>query len=172
VVVAVVPSSAHADIASEAAPHLRDGQTVVLYPGRTCAAIEFTKVLRDQLCGTDVIVASGVGFCAPTATERLRIPYDASGADRNEGVRDRPAHTEPPLSRRRPDHDLCPWPLWDVDTVCQRGGRMNSIIRRACVVDRTACWRRGRTVRKRGIEQLSVSELARYASDVCAALVR
>src|SRR4029450_12024151 len=43
VVMVVVPSSAHAAIAATAAPYLRDGQIVVLHPGRTCGAQEFTK---------------------------------------------------------------------------------------------------------------------------------
>ena len=46
-IMVVVPSSAHADIARSVAPHLKDGQIVVLHPGRTCGAIEFAKVLRD-----------------------------------------------------------------------------------------------------------------------------
>ena len=37
-VMVVVPSSAHADIARAAAPHLKDGQIVILHPGRTCGA--------------------------------------------------------------------------------------------------------------------------------------
>ncbi len=43
----VTPSSAHREIASDARAHLKDGQIVVLHPGRTCGAIEFTKVLED-----------------------------------------------------------------------------------------------------------------------------
>jgi opine dehydrogenase len=57
VVMVVVPSSAHADVARAAAPHIRDGQIVVLHPGRTCGAIEFVKVLHDQSCRADVTVA-------------------------------------------------------------------------------------------------------------------
>ncbi|MBM3190760.1 MAG: NADP transhydrogenase subunit alpha, partial [Chloroflexi bacterium] len=53
----VVPSSAHAEIAKAAAPHLRDGQIVVLHPGRTGGCLEFTKVLRGEGCEADVIVA-------------------------------------------------------------------------------------------------------------------
>src|SRR4030042_1977416 len=44
-IMVVVPSSAHADIARAAAPYLRDGQIIVLHPGRTGGAIEFAKVL-------------------------------------------------------------------------------------------------------------------------------
>ena len=43
-VMIVVPSSAHADIAKACAPYLTDGQIVILHPGRTCGAIEFSKV--------------------------------------------------------------------------------------------------------------------------------
>ena len=57
VIMVVVPSSAHADVARAAAPHLRDGQIVVLHPGRTCGAIEFVKVLHDHSCRADVTVA-------------------------------------------------------------------------------------------------------------------
>jgi opine dehydrogenase len=57
VIMVVVPSSAHADIARAAAPHLCDGQMIVLHPGRTCGAIEFRKVLRETGCASDVIVA-------------------------------------------------------------------------------------------------------------------
>jgi opine dehydrogenase len=57
IVMVVVPSTAHADTARLAAPQLRDGQIVVLHPGRTCGAIEFVKVLNDQGCRADVTVA-------------------------------------------------------------------------------------------------------------------
>lgn len=56
-VMVVVPSSAHAEVAAAAAPHLRDGQIVLLNPGRTGGALEFLKVLRDQECAADVTVA-------------------------------------------------------------------------------------------------------------------
>jgi opine dehydrogenase len=57
VVMVVVPSSAHADIARVAAPHLRDGQVIVLHPGRTLGALEFRHVLRTVGCRADVTVA-------------------------------------------------------------------------------------------------------------------
>ncbi len=61
-VMVVVPSSAHADIARTAAPYLRDGQIVVLHPGRTCGSIEFAKVLKDNHCTADVTVAEAETF--------------------------------------------------------------------------------------------------------------
>ncbi|MBC7226827.1 MAG: NAD/NADP octopine/nopaline dehydrogenase family protein [Thermoflexales bacterium] len=57
IVMVVVPSTAHAEVARTAAPHLRDGQIVVLNPGRTGGALEFVKVLRDTSCDTDVTIA-------------------------------------------------------------------------------------------------------------------
>lgn len=56
-IMVVVPSSAHRELAKACAPHLRDGQMVVLHPGRTCGAIEFDWVLRQERCRADVLVA-------------------------------------------------------------------------------------------------------------------
>jgi opine dehydrogenase len=61
-VMVVVPSSAHADIARTAAPHLRDGQIIVLHPGRTLGAIEFVKILCDAGCKADVTIAEAETF--------------------------------------------------------------------------------------------------------------
>ena len=61
-IMVVVPSSAHAQIAALAAPYLRDGQIVVLHPGRTCGAIEFDKVIREKGCTADVTVAEAETF--------------------------------------------------------------------------------------------------------------
>lgn len=56
-VMVVVPASAHADIARTCAPFLRDGQIVVLHPGRTGGALEFRRVLDEAGCTADVIIA-------------------------------------------------------------------------------------------------------------------
>lgn len=61
-IMVVVPSSAHGDIARAAAPYLRDGQIVVLHPGRTCGTIEFAKVLKDNNCSADVTIAEAETF--------------------------------------------------------------------------------------------------------------
>jgi len=57
VIMVVVPATGHRDIATFCAPHLQDGQIVVLNPGRTCGAIEFRQVLREQGCQAKVMVA-------------------------------------------------------------------------------------------------------------------
>jgi opine dehydrogenase len=69
VVHVVVPSSAHAEVAKDAAPHLHDGQIVVLHPGRTLGAIEFDKVLRDKGCQADVTVAEAGTFIYASRSE-------------------------------------------------------------------------------------------------------
>lgn len=42
---------------------------------------------------------------------------------------------------------------------------MDSIVQPVCIVHRTDDWRRGRTLDKPGIEQLSVSEIAQYVNE-------
>ncbi|HEY89452.1 MAG TPA: NADP transhydrogenase subunit alpha [Thermoflexia bacterium] len=51
-IMVVIPSSGHRSVALTAAPHLRDGQTVVLNPGRTGGALEFIQGLREGGCSS------------------------------------------------------------------------------------------------------------------------
>ncbi len=62
VIMVVVPSSAHADIARRCAPYLRDGQIVILHPGRTCGALEFHKVYRDSGGRAEIIISEAETF--------------------------------------------------------------------------------------------------------------
>jgi opine dehydrogenase len=62
VIMIALPSSAHAEIAKAAACYLRDGQIVVLHPGRTLGALEFSKAIRDNGCTADVSVAEAETF--------------------------------------------------------------------------------------------------------------
>jgi opine dehydrogenase len=57
VLMVVVPASGHRFMAEVCAPHLKDGQIVVLNPGRTLGAIEFKQVLKEKGCPADVIVS-------------------------------------------------------------------------------------------------------------------
>ena len=68
-VMVVVPATAHASIAAKAAPHLRDGQVIILHPGRTGGALEFTKVLRDLDCSADVKIAEAGTFIYASRSE-------------------------------------------------------------------------------------------------------
>jgi len=62
VIMVVVPASGHRDIARLCAPHLRDGQIVILNPGRTGGALEFRQILNREGCTADVIVAKAGTF--------------------------------------------------------------------------------------------------------------
>jgi opine dehydrogenase len=62
VIMLVVPSSAHADLAKVMAPHLKDGQVILLNPGRTCGAIEFDMVARREGCLAKYILAEAETF--------------------------------------------------------------------------------------------------------------
>ena len=57
IVMIVAPALAHKKIASDCAPFLEDGQTVVIHPGATCGALEFVHTLKQQNCKADVTVA-------------------------------------------------------------------------------------------------------------------
>ena len=62
VIMVVLPSSAHADVAKISAPYLKDGQIVILHPGRTLGAVEFVRVIRANGCTADVTVAEAETF--------------------------------------------------------------------------------------------------------------
>ncbi|MFZ5825324.1 MAG: NAD/NADP octopine/nopaline dehydrogenase family protein [Bacillota bacterium] len=61
-ILVVVPASAHGEMARLCAPYLQDGQKVLLMPGRTAGAIEFTQTLRREGCFADVVVAEAQTF--------------------------------------------------------------------------------------------------------------
>jgi opine dehydrogenase len=285
IIMAVLPSSAHADVARKCAPHLHDGQILVLNPGRTGGALEFAKVLRDHGCQADVTigeaatfiyasrsegpaesrifrikdavplaalpatrtkmvlqylhsaypqfidgvnvlhtglnnmgavfhpaltllnagriestrgefqfyidgvtpavgrvlevldrervtVGSALGIRAQTGLEWLKMAYDTTGADLTEAIHNQPGYRgimAPRTLRHRYLFEDVPMSLVPMAALGQRYGvsvrGMDSIIRLACFVHHTDYWRRGRTLDKLGIEQLSVGELTRYVNE-------
>ncbi len=284
-VMVVVPSSAHADIAKTAAPYLRDGQLVVLHPGRTLGAIEFDKVLREHGCRADVTiaeaetfiyasrsdgpaqsrifrikeavpvaalpanrtprvlealapaypqfidgisvlhtglnnmgaifhpaltllnagwiesthgdyqfyiegvtqsvarvlealdrervtVAASLGLRGRTGLEWLKLAYDADGADLHEAIHNQPGYygiKAPSTLNHRYIFEDVPMSLVPIAALGQHFGvsvrGMDSIIRLACIVHKTDYWRRGRTLDKLGIDNLSVSELTQFVME-------
>ncbi len=284
-IMVVVPSSAHADIAKSITPHLQDGQIIVLHPGRTCGTLEFAKVLSDQGCTADVTVseaetfiyasrsdgpaqarifrikdavplaalpairtqavleaihpaypqfidggnvlntglnnmgaifhpaltllnagwieathgdyqfyidgvtpsvarvlevldrervtvASSLGLRARTGLEWLEMAYNTTGADLYEAIHNQPGYygiKAPSTLNHRYIFEDVPMSLVPIASLGERFGvsvrGMDSIIRLACIVHRTDYWRRGRTVDKLGIGDLSVSELTRYVNE-------
>ena len=284
-IMVVVPSSAHADVAKACASHLKDGQIVVLHPGRTCGAIEFAKVLRDQNCQADVsvaeaetfiyasrsdgpaqarifrikeavplaalpatrtrlvldkiheaypqfidggnvlqtglnnmgaifhpalamlnsgwiesthgdyqfyidgvtpsvarvlealdrervTVASSLGIRGRTALEWLKLAYDTTGEDLHEAIHNQLGYygiKAPPTLNHRYIFEDVPMSLVPIAALGERYGvsvrGMDAIIRLACIIHRTDYWRRGRTLEKLGINNLSVGELTRYVTE-------
>ncbi len=285
VMMVVVPSSAHADVARHSAPYLRDGQIVVLHPGRTCGALEFAKVIRDSGSKADVTVAeaetfiyasrsdgpaqarifrikdavplaalpahrtaqvleiinnaypqfidginvlhtglnnmgaiflpaltllnagwiesthgdfqfyidgvtpsvarllevldrervtvaSALGIRAQTAMDWLEMAYTTSGEDLHEAIHNQLGYygiKAPNTLNHRYIFEDVPMSLVPIASMAQRYGvsvrGMESIIRMACIIHRTDYWRRGRTLRKLGIDRLSVTEFTNYVTE-------
>ncbi len=62
VIMVVVPATGHAWLAEEMAPHLEDGQVVVLNPGRTGGALEVHHIFQQKRVAADVVVAETQTF--------------------------------------------------------------------------------------------------------------
>lgn len=279
IIMVVVPSSAHADIAQMMAPFLRDGQIVILHPGRTCGTIEFRAILKANQCSADIIlaetetfiyasrsdgpaqsrifrikeavplaalpasrtqivleaikdiypqfidgvnvlhtglnnmgaifhpaltilnagriesthgdfefyidgvtpsvarvlevldrervtVASSLGIRARTAMEWLQMAYNVSGEDLKEAIHNQTGYygiKAPSSLNHRYIFEDVPMSLVPIASLGERYGvsvrGIDSIIRLACIINRTDYYRRGRTVDKLGIKDFSVSEL-------------
>ncbi len=76
IILVVVPANAHAFMAEVCAPHLRDGQVIVLNPGRTGGALEFRGVLNRLGVRARVFVAEAQTLlytCRLSGPARVRI---------------------------------------------------------------------------------------------------
>lgn len=56
VIMVVTTANAHRPLAQEMAPHLRDGQVILLNPGRTFGALEVSHTICEAGCTADVVV--------------------------------------------------------------------------------------------------------------------
>lgn len=75
-ILVVVPATAHVFMAEACAPHLRDGQVIVLNPGRTGGALEFRSVLRSLGVKAHVLIAEAQTLlytCRISGPARVRI---------------------------------------------------------------------------------------------------
>lgn len=282
VVMIVVPSSAHAEIAQACAPHLRDGQILLLHPGRTGGAIEVARIIRASGSRADVTVAetetflyasrsdgpaqarifrikdavplaalpssrthevleaisaafpqyidgvnvlhtglnnmgaifhptltllnagriestggdfqfyldgvtpsvarvlevldrervtvaAALGIRARTAQEWLALAYNATGGNLHDAIHNQPGYAgikAPATLHHRYIFEDVPMSLVPIAALGQRYGvavsGIDSIIRLACIIHRTDYWRKGRTLDRLGITNLSVSELTRF----------
>jgi opine dehydrogenase len=79
VIMVVVPAFAHGAIAERCAPYLKDGQTVILNPGRTAGALEFLNILKERGNYNNITVAEAQTFIyasrgmGPAAVKIFRI---------------------------------------------------------------------------------------------------
>ena len=119
-----------------------------------------------------VTVASSLGIRARTALEWLKMAYNTTGEDLHEAIHNQPGYygiKAPSTLNHRYIFEDVPMSLVPIASLGQRFGvsvrGMDIIIRLACIVHRTDYWRRGRTVDKLGIGDLSVSELTRYVNE-------
>jgi opine dehydrogenase len=69
IVMVIVPSSAHYDVAKAAAPFLRDDHIVILNPGRTGGTLEFRFTLAQENCPTNPIIAEAETFIFASRSE-------------------------------------------------------------------------------------------------------
>ena len=128
--------------------------------------------LLEVLDRERVTVAAALGIRARTAQEWLKMAYDATGADLHEAIHNQPGYygiqAPPTLNHRYITEDV-PMSLVPIAAFGQRYGvsvrGIDSIIRLACIIHRTDYWRRGRTLEKLGIGQLSVGEVTRYVME-------
>lgn len=62
IIMVVVPATAHRFMAEQCAPYLKDGQIVLLNPGRTFGALEFKQIIASAGTSADVIIAEAQTF--------------------------------------------------------------------------------------------------------------
>lgn len=76
IIMVTVPAMGHYQMAREMAPHLEDGQIIVLNPGRTGGALEVYETIRRFGCNKDIIVAEAQTFiyaCRATSSNNAHI---------------------------------------------------------------------------------------------------
>lgn len=77
----VAPAMSHTIYASMLAPMLRNGQVVLLNPGRTGGALEFARILTRFACAADIVLGETQTFIyaaerrAPTTVEILKEKF-------------------------------------------------------------------------------------------------
>ncbi len=76
VVMVVVPANAHRYMATIMSPYLRNGQTVILNPGRTGGALEVLQVFKEQGMDKEVLIGEAQTLlyaCRNTNPAQVRI---------------------------------------------------------------------------------------------------
>ena len=76
VVMVTTVANAHKELAVQLSPFLKDGQIVILNPGRTCGALDFVNGLREAGCARRVYVAEAqtlVYACRQMTVGRVNV---------------------------------------------------------------------------------------------------
>jgi opine dehydrogenase len=116
-----------------------------------------------------VTVASALGLRARTGMEWLELAYDARGDNLYEAMHNQTGYygiKAPPTLNHRYIFEELPMSLVPIASIGERYGVsvncIRSIISLGCVLHNTDYWRKGRTIEKLGIKELSVGELTHY----------
>ncbi|WP_347861052.1 NAD/NADP octopine/nopaline dehydrogenase family protein [Salimicrobium sp. PL1-032A] len=96
IVLVVAPANAHRAIARNCAPHLKDGQLIILNPGSTFGALEFQHELNQQGASADITLAETQSLLFACRLEQTgsvaiygmkeNLPIAAFPADKTESV--------------------------------------------------------------------------------------
>jgi opine dehydrogenase len=62
ILIIIVPAQAHTFLAKSMVPHLKSGQTILLMPGRTGGALEFTRILRSHSYTDEILLGEAQTF--------------------------------------------------------------------------------------------------------------
>ena len=73
-IMVTTPAQYHPIVARAMAPHLADGQAVVLNPGRTFGTLAFSKVLAECGCKADIMLGETDTFAFTCRCRELRKP--------------------------------------------------------------------------------------------------
>lgn len=116
-----------------------------------------------------VTVASALGLRARTSLEWLELAYNARGADLYEAMHNQSGYygiKAPPTMNHRYITEEVPMSLVPISSLAKRYGvsvrGIDSLISLACFIHNTDYWRKGRTLEKLGIAELSIEELTRF----------
>lgn len=58
VIMLILPSNTHEQVAREMIPHLKDGQVVLIHPEESCGALQFRHIMNQMGCTKNVVIGS------------------------------------------------------------------------------------------------------------------
>ena len=118
-----------------------------------------------------VTVASSIGLRARTSMEWLTMAYNVRGESLYEAIQNQTGYygiNAPNTLQHRYISEDVPMSLVPIAALGERYGvsvnGINAIIRLGCILHSTDYWRKGRTLDKLGIKDVSVGELTRYVN--------